>query len=259
MSHTNMEAVPKLLDKKILVPWNRMKSQMPRKKNRVVWAASLNVLLSRLTQGQVVSVTMWNKCFWSFLGLLAYPQSLKKGLIHQTERHKTVSLKVRIGVCLCILLRTPLDLFPSPHSEVKIFFNNCQSFLDFQQPSYHLKFSKVQCHISHIVSYCFCNSSAKGELTPVDLQLSWPSFSEKWLAARSPEGEDFGTFKFEEWSFHVGGVTSATSELFGTSWYEAWHFFLFLFSSFCLREIFEDFFFGGVHDLLWYFLIFILT
>lgn len=25
------------------------------------------------------------------------------------------------------------------------------------------------------------------------------------------------------------------------------------FPSFCLREIFEDFFFGGVHDLLWYF------
>ena len=185
---------------------------------------------------------MWNKCFWSFLGLLAYPQSLKKGLIHQTERHKTVSLKVRIGVCLCILLRTPLDLFPSPHSAVKIFFKNCQSFLDFQHPSYHLKFSKVQCHISHIVSYCFRKSSAKGELTPHGSPVFLvQSFSEKWLAARSPEGEDFGTFKFEEWNFHVGGVTSATSELFGTSWYEAWHFF----SKFLFKRDFWGFFFWG--------------
>ena len=192
--------------------------------------------------------------------IISWPLSIppvpkNRGLIHQTERSfEQCPLKLRIGVCLCILLRTPVDLFPSPHSEVKMFFKTCQSFLDFQLFVNHLKFSKV---LWHIVSYCwwFRNPApvdvsslsqgyidprwlagflfaidsvvsailvAKGEFTPMDLQFSWSSFSETRLAARSPEGEDFGTFKFEEWNFHVGGVTSATSELFGTSWYEAW-------------------------------------
>ena len=82
MSHTNIEAVPKLLDKKVLVPWNLMKSQMPRKKIRVVWAASLNVLLSRLRQGQVA-----NLC-----SDVEPPVPKKKVLIHQMERHRTVSI-----------------------------------------------------------------------------------------------------------------------------------------------------------------------